>query len=84
MSLLNLIGRNIKLFSEDISSHNRELSNVIISGCVELKSGGLGRIYSPGLFNGSGITTLFNCSCDKNSIERLKKLSVSISISLNV
>ena len=53
MNILNLIGRNKELFSEEISEHNRELSNVIenSSFLVLGAAGSIGQALSKEIIN---------------------------------
>ena len=53
MNILNLIGRNEELFSEEISEHNRELSNVIenSSFLVLGAAGSIGQALSKEIIN---------------------------------
>ena len=52
MNVLNLIGRNKDLFSEDISEHNRELSKVIATSSFLVlgAAGSIGQAFSKEIF----------------------------------
>ena len=55
MNILNLIGRNKELFSEDVSEHNRELSNVIENSSFLIlgAAGSIGQALAKEIFNRS-------------------------------